>query len=55
LAAERGASRDRWKTQCQEEEARALAAEAMVERQKNELEQAREQIAAIEEGAKKKD
>ena len=53
LAAERGASRDRWKTQCQREAARTVAAEAIVERQKSELEQARERIAAID-GAPKK-
>ncbi len=53
LAVERGASRDRWKAQCQREAARAVAAEAMVERQKSELEQARERIAAMEEAQKK--
>lgn len=53
LAAERGASRDRWKAQYEWEAARAVAAEAMVERQKSELEQARARIAAIE-GAQKK-
>ena len=53
LAAERGASRDRWKAECQRETARALAAEAMVERLKSELEQARARIAAME-GAQKK-
>jgi len=53
LAAERGASRDRWKAECQQEAARAAAAEAMVEQQKSELERARERIAAID-GAPKK-
>ncbi len=53
LAAEREASRDRWKTQCERETRRAVAAEAMVERQKSELEEARARIAAIE-GAQKK-
>lgn len=54
LAAERGASRDGWKAQCQRETARALAAEAMVERLKSELEQAGAQIAAMEGAQKKK-
>lgn len=53
LAAERGLSRDRWKAECEREAARAAAAEAMVERQKSELEQTRARIAAVE-GAKKK-
>jgi uncharacterized protein YdaU (DUF1376 family) len=53
LAAERGASRDRWKAQCERETARAVAAEATVERQKSELEEALARIAAIE-GAQKK-
>ncbi len=53
LAAERGASRDRWKAQCERETDRAVAAEAMVEQQKTELEEARARMAALE-GAQKK-
>ena len=54
LAAERGVSRDRWKAQCERETGRAVAAEAMVEQQKSELEEARARIAAIESAQKKR-
>jgi hypothetical protein len=53
LAAERGASRDRWKAQCARETARAVAAEAMVEQQESKLEEACARISAID-GAQKK-
>lgn len=54
LAAERGASRDQWRAQCEAAAARAAAAESFATQCQTELEQVRVRFAELEVAAQKK-
>lgn len=54
LAADRGAARDHWRTQCEAAETRAQAAEALAAQQRSELEQAQARVAELEACGQKK-
>jgi hypothetical protein len=54
LVAERGASRDRWREECQAAVARAEAAEARAAQRLQELEEVQRRLAEVEAAAQKK-
>lgn len=54
LAAERGASRDQWREQCEAATARAVTAESLAALQQTALEQVRARLAELEAAAQKK-